>query len=112
MQGHKIFKLIIDTNKDACCATWNVLNNFQEKSDEMIKFAFEKSHLPQAAKDLVLKSFDAYQFIFKQVLDISIIGYENVIKTAASSREKAEQKIREDFERRLLQRYPHIILSL
>jgi hypothetical protein len=112
MQTQKIVELIIDTNRDAYNTLWNAANNFQEKSDGLIKFAFDKSPLPQAAKDIALKTIDAYKIIVKQFLDINRIGYENAMKTVAVSQEKAERMTKEDYDRTLLQRYPHIILSL
>ena len=112
MDAQKIFKLIMDTNKDAYNATWKAVNHCQEKSEELMKFAFDKSPLPETAKDMALKTIDAYKIVIEQVLDISRIGYENAMKMVTVSQQKAEQMTREDLDRTLLQKYPQIILSL
>ncbi len=112
MQTQKIIKLIVDANKDAYITLWNAANDFQEKSDGMIKSAFDKYPLPQMAKDIALKTIDLYKIVVKQVLDINKIGYENALKTFSASQENAEQMTKEDFDRTVLQKYPHIILSL
>lgn len=112
MDAQKIFKWIMDTNKDAYNTTWKSVSHCQEKSEELLKFAFDKSPLPEAAKDMAMKTIDAYRIVIEQVLDISRIGYENAMKMVAVSHEKAEKMTREDLDRTLLQKYPQIILSL
>ena len=78
----------------------------------MINFAFGNSLFPQETKDIFLKTINAYKIIIKQVLDMSRIGYENMMKTVSASQIKAEQTVRDEHDRRLLQRYSNLILSL
>jgi hypothetical protein len=112
MHTQSIFKLIINANKNAYDITWNNLNDFQEKSEELMKFAINLAPLPIAAKDAASKTIDAYKIIIKQIYDISLLGYENLVRTVTASQKKSGQMPREDYDRTLLQKYPHIILSL
>jgi hypothetical protein len=112
MQAQKMFKLIIDANKNFYDISWNALDHFREKSEEMLKSAFDGSPLPQEAKDAATRTIDAYKIIVKHFLDTSRIGYENSFKTVAAFQEKAEKMPKEDVDRTLLRRYPHLILSL
>ena len=95
MQTQEIFKQIIDANKAAYDTTWNVVTDFQEKAEEVMKAAFYNAPLPQAAKDAVAKTIDAYKVVIKQTLDTSKAGYENAVKTIADSQEKTEQMFKD-----------------
>ena len=112
MQAQDIFELIIDANKDAYEITWNAVKNFQEKAGETMKTAFDQAPLPQATKDAALKNIDVYKIIVKQVFDISRIGHENFVKAVTASQKKTEKMTREDYDRAVLQSYPHMILPL
>lgn len=95
MQNQEIFKQIIAANKAAYDTTWNAVTDFQEKAEEAMRSAFDKSLLPQVAKDAALKSIDNYKVIVKQVLDTSKAGYENAVKTVTASQEQTEQMVKE-----------------
>ena len=99
MHAQEIFKQIIDANKAAYDTTWNAVTDFQEKAEEAMMSAFDKSPLPKEAKDAAAKAIEAYKAVIKQFLDTSKAGYENAVKTVAASQEKAEQMMKEYWDK-------------
>ena len=99
MQAQEIIKMVADANKYAYDNTMNAVSTFQERAEEAMKAAFDKSPVPKEAKDSAMKTIEAYKVIVKKVLDNTKAGYENMVKTMIASQEKAEKMVRESFEK-------------